>query len=320
MKKHISIKNLIYLLFFIGYTQFGFSQKGLTKEIGVLNENDLYISAYKDRYYTNGTFIYFRQLSNKATTLEKKIIEFQIGQKIYTPNSASTPDPLQQDRPYAGYSYVSYSALHFHKKNYAYKTYLDIGILGPNSKAQQLQGFIHDIYGFERPEGWDYQIKNALGLNANIEFIKPFSNKQSNVLDFTSVTSLKVGTVFTEITTSIYARLNLFTSPLNLFSNSILFQSNLNSDRKNQKNELFIYIKPQIGYATYNATIQGSIFTKNNPVTYALKPFLYEFEIGIKCSIKNFDFEYYINKYQKKNKEMLVNFNTYGAIKLAYKF
>ena len=319
MKINTTLSGTTFLIFFlIGAIDSSYSQKSYSKEFGIKSDNDLYTSTYYDRYYTNGTFLYFRYVSNRSTI--KKINEFEIGQKMYTPQLSSPDSPTIIDRPYAGYSYLKYSLMFFSKKNYALKSSFEFGVLGPKAMAEEAQEIIHDIYGFNPSKGWEDQIQNTLGINMDFQFTKPFSDIQKKHLDFTSVTSLKIGTIVSELTTNIYGRINLVNKPLNFYHNSTLFESNLNRDKASQKKELFLFFKPQLGFALYNATIEGSLFNDDSPITYAINAFIYELEFGIKYAIKRFDLSYSIIKHSNKTEEIEDNTNTYGTIKIGYKF
>ena len=46
--------------------------------------------------------------------------------------------------------------------------------------------------------------------------------------------------------------------------------------------ESFIYLKPMLRYALYDATIQGSFLNKKSLVTKELIPLVFELELGIK--------------------------------------
>ena len=83
---------------------------------------------------------------------------------------------------------------------------------------------------------------------------------------------------------------------------------------------MFLFVKPQIGYALYNATIQGSIFNNNSPITFGINSFVYELEFGLKYAIKRFDLSYSVIKYSKKTEAIEENTNTYGSIQISYKF
>jgi len=65
-------------------------------------------------------------------------VSFSIGQNIYTPEDLERSDLIQDDRPYAG---ITYLAIGFHSKNNHRmdSLELDLGIVGPHSYAEQCQ-------------------------------------------------------------------------------------------------------------------------------------------------------------------------------------
>jgi lipid A 3-O-deacylase len=65
-------------------------------------------------------------------------VSFSIGQNIYTPEDLERSDLIQDDRPYAG---ITYLAIGFHSKNSHRmdSLELDLGIVGPHSYAEQCQ-------------------------------------------------------------------------------------------------------------------------------------------------------------------------------------
>lgn len=310
---------VFFFLFIFFYSKNIHSQNFTNKEIGLISDNDLYTSTYKDRYYTNGTFIYFRFLAKTSKKPIKRIREFSLGQKMYTPTPAFSDFPELQDHPFAGYSFLKFKTQDFYKKNHAIKYGVEIGTIGPNSKAQEFQEFIHNIYGFEKAVGWTYQIKNAFALNFDFEYLKPLTKKENSKIDFFSQTNISAGTIQTEITTNLTGRINLSKKILKPFFNSILFESNL-SNNKNDAKEFFLFLKPKIGYAVYNATIQGSFLNKTSPVTFRLNPLILEFETGIYYALKRWNFKYSANFYKKKHSEMENPYQTYGSILVSYKF
>lgn len=319
-KNKIFLKRLILInLLIINFLCNGQSNSAYKKEIGIISDNDLYTSTYYDRYYTNGTFIYYRFATKTKNNLAKKIKEFSLGQKMYTPSPSLSFDPNLQDHPYAGYSFVKFKILDFFKNQSAIKYSIELGVIGPNSKAQEFQEFIHQVYGFENATGWEYQIKNALGLNFELSYLKPLLKNKPKFFDLTSESSIVAGTIITEINTSILGRVNLFKKTLQPFSNSVLFESNLSNDKTTHK-ELFLFLKPKIGYAIYNASIQGSFLNKKSPVTFGIKPLIVEFETGIFYVSNRWTFKYSANFYKKKHREMSSQYQNYGSIALAYRF
>ena len=297
-----------------------YTQQKFSKEISFVTDNDLYVSVHRDRYYTNGFFLTYRYLTkNKNIRLEKKIIEWQIGHKMYTPNKAIVTSILQHDRPFAAYLFGSFGIKKVYKKNKIFNTSLQIGTIGSNAFGKELQDFIHDIYGFKKAIGWKYQIKNAIGLNFDFAYNSFLFNDKTNTLDISWVNTGKIGTVFTNISSGIYMRLGI--NPLTEIINSIAFNSNLNNNNTNFKREIesFFYIQPTLRYAIYDATIQGSFLNKNSPVTKELVPLVFNIELGFKFTANRFNFGYTFNYNTSKSKGLRYTYgNKFGRINVNY--
>jgi lipid A 3-O-deacylase len=320
LKKQTYLKFLIIFFFLIFSHTESYSQKASSKEIGLLSDNDLYTSTYRDRYYTNGTAFYYRFVVENSEKLLKKINSFEIGQKMFTPNRMNIKKLENQDRPYAGYSYVNFSNQLFFKNNNALKITFEISVIGEAAKARDLQNFIHDIYGFERNSGWDTQIEAGINGNINASYLKSFQKEKAKIMDLSFKNSVELGTAFTNVSSSIYCRLNLSKKELQPMSNSILFESNLNLDPSIAQKELFLFVKPKGLIQFYDATLQGGLFYDNSPLTYKPKPFVFEIESGICYSTNRFNLKYSIVTYSKKNSELIDDSHTYGTLQIAYKF
>ena len=73
----------VFALFASAFIQ---SQEKFSKEISIITDNDLYVSKKKTDTITSGLFLSYRYLSkNKNTSLEKRILNWQVGHEIYTP-------------------------------------------------------------------------------------------------------------------------------------------------------------------------------------------------------------------------------------------
>jgi hypothetical protein len=95
-------------------------------------------------------------------------VEFSLGQNMFTPEDIARHDLIEDDRPYAGWLYVSTS---YHRKNRGKEVIqfmdtveLQVGIVGPESFAEETQKLVHRWRGVQRPNGWDNQLKNEPGL------------------------------------------------------------------------------------------------------------------------------------------------------------
>jgi lipid A 3-O-deacylase len=85
-----------------------------------------------------------------------------IGQTIYTPQDLTRTDVIEDDRPYAGWLFLSMA---YQTRNDDQLDTLEarFGVVGPSALGKQGQDFIHDLRGFDKFLGWHNQLKNEPG-------------------------------------------------------------------------------------------------------------------------------------------------------------
>lgn len=307
-----------FLLVFTSLTFF--SQTKFSKEISLITDNDLFVSIKNDRYYTSGIFLNYKYLSKKKNELlVKKIIEWKIGHEMFTPYKATVKSVLKHDRPFAAHLYGAFSINRVYKNNRILKTILQFGVLGKSAYGQELQDFIHDIYGFKKAVGWQHQIKNAVALNFNATYIKLITKKKTNSFDISWINKAKAGTIYTNIATGFYGRIAF--NPLQKIANSIAFNTNLNNKNTNFKREIesFIYVNPMLRYAFFDGTLQGSFLNSKSEVTNKLVPLIFTLEIGLQFTANRFNFGYSYNYNTNKSKNLkYANGHKYGKIVISY--
>jgi len=190
-----------FILFSILFLSVLFSsaqQRNYQNELGFQTDNDAYLAQGSDRYYTNGLFIYFRHALQTDTADQKlfgKTLGFEIGQKMYNPQSAFIPAAQYVDRPFAGYLYAGSSLQYLFKNESALKLGVQLGVTGPASLAQQAQELVHRVVGFYTPEGWQYQIRNNIGINLLGNYDRLFF--RSGWFDLAGNAVANLGTTFT---------------------------------------------------------------------------------------------------------------------------
>jgi hypothetical protein len=147
-------------------------------------ENDLFFN--RDQHYTNGikltwispdltsytdseklpgwSYRYIQMLPFINEPGLKRNVAFSVGQAMYTPADTKRADLIENDRPYAGWTY---SSVAFHSKDERRLDSMEIqvGIVGPQSYAEFTQKAVHNLRGYESPQGWGNQLKNEPGLN-----------------------------------------------------------------------------------------------------------------------------------------------------------
>ena len=156
--------------------------------VTLMFENDLFGDS--DAQYTNGLKAswlspdlkalecsqavpaWLRRVLSHLNAFESRVVadqarEFNVGlglgQMMFTPDDTQAPDLLVDDRPYAGWLY---GALTLVSKNESFADTLEIqlGIIGPESFAEDAQKFVHDVRDLPLPRGWDNQLENEPGL------------------------------------------------------------------------------------------------------------------------------------------------------------
>lgn len=139
--------------------------------LSVLFENDYFF--HTDRDYTNGVeFAWTTAPSDTpqwSVDLARKLpffgqegevrASYALGQNIYTPVDLRLVDPPLTERPYAGYLYLSYS-LTEKSETTLDQLQVQLGVVGPDSLAEQTQKFVHSVLGDINPQGWDTQLRN----------------------------------------------------------------------------------------------------------------------------------------------------------------
>ncbi len=148
--------------------------------ISLVYENDIFQGT--DQNYTNGIRLavlssetntprWSRWIADHILPLSKegrKRIGWAIGQNMYTPRDLSTRAPIPDDRPYAGWLYGSVGMVSDTGERLD-NVMLTLGMVGPSSYADQTQKFIHRVVDSPRPEGWDNQLHDELGIILTME-------------------------------------------------------------------------------------------------------------------------------------------------------
>jgi lipid A 3-O-deacylase len=99
---------------------------------------------------------------------DQRVTFFAVGQSVYTPQDTKRSDLIVDDRPYAGYTYASFG-VHADTGTRRHVWELDLGVVGPWSRAQDVQDFVHDVIVTSRAAGWNHQLKNEVTLGVICE-------------------------------------------------------------------------------------------------------------------------------------------------------
>lgn len=304
----------------LGLISLGCFAQSFKNEFGFKTENDAYLATLNDRYYTNGLFIYFRRAIDPAKfseKVEKKTYEISAGQKMYTPYWGQVAKKEDQDRPFAGYLYAGGAYSIFYKNESVLKTSIELGTVGPNSLAQDAQEFLHKTVGFYTPAGWEYQIKNELAVNLSANYSKLLIRSNDNVVDLSGAGYANLGTTFSGLGASVLFR----AGRLNQLFNSAYHNAVIGNSKTAalNKSEFFFYLKPQLNVVAYDGTIQGSLFNNYSPLTFGVKPIVFEQQFGVNYSSKRFTIDFNII-FKTKEVKSIAKAQNYGGLSLYYRF
>lgn len=162
--------------------------------LSVTVENDMFVPGDNtDRYYTQG--IKFTGLlapdgdgllAGPLAALIRRTdvpdlppgwkgrVTVGLGQHMYTPEDKSRVVPDPNDRPYAGWLYVSTSAFAY-KPDQIAGLELQLGVVGPDAHAGPLQNWWHEVIDAPSVDGWASQLNNELGVNLHGEWRRRLS-------------------------------------------------------------------------------------------------------------------------------------------------
>jgi lipid A 3-O-deacylase len=315
------INNRLPILLLLLFTSALAHAQTYKNEFGFKSDNDSYLGQGSDRYYTNGLFINFRRAldqQNLPAGLEKKTYEITAGQKMFNPYSGYAPNPATQDRPFAGYLYAEGAMSWFHSNETILKTSIQVGTTGKNSLAEGGQKLLHRTFGFYDTGGWDYQIKNELTLNLSAQYTRLLARVADNAVDLSFEGYANLGTTFNGAGAGILLR----TGSLNQLFNSAYTNSVIGNNARTKslvKREFFFYAKPQLNIVAYDATIQGSIFNNNSPVTFNQRPVVFAQQLGVNYSSQRFTIDYGV-LFKTKEIKSNARAHQWGTISMYYRF
>lgn len=302
------------------------AQNTYRNQIGGRLDNDQYIDPYNDRYYMAGHLLNFTTVLNTSKDcasllgggVVKKTLELEVGQQIYGPFATWARYIFIQDRPYTGYLYAGASLNWFYENESALKLTAQVGTIGRASMAEKVQKTFHKAFGLKDPEGWEYQLNNAAGINLEAQYTRLLYRNSHEWLDITANPSIRLGNTFSNATASAQLRIG----SIDKLHQSSSTNSRVSMGGNRQKNELYFFAMPQLSYVGYNATIQGGMFLKDKgPVSYDVERLLFTQQLGLQFSTSRWSGCYtaYIRSREVGGGSTATAYQ-WGSLALAYRF
>jgi hypothetical protein len=301
---------------------------------GVLSfhmENDLVVGTDYD--YTNG-FLVQRisgnieswDLPKWATKVRDSIplfdregyknnVGYGFGQEMYTPKEIEDPDLREDDRPYAGWTYLTLS-LHHKDVRKLNKLELKLGFIGERSLAEDTQKLVHELTDSSEPMGWEHQLKDEFGVILSYEHRrKLFSDHWYDVIPNVKVS---VGNVATFVSVGMTVRCG-YNVPNDFHSNRISSSGYALPRGPKPRSSLSVYVFTTVsGYAVArDVFLDGNTFQDSHSVD---KKWLRgELEVGGGISYKKF-FLTYTRVFKTKEYDTQDSGPTYGSVNVGFRF
>jgi lipid A 3-O-deacylase len=156
----------------------------------ILFENDVFYNT--DHDYTNGVQLAYttapQDTPNWATRVANWLpfftaqsdvrTRYAVGQSIFTPNNLNEANPPPTARPYAGFLYGAFGLVG-DSGTHLDQLQVTLGVIGPDSLAEETQKWVHALIHDQKPLGWSTQLHNEPGLiiqyERSIKLIPPTS-------------------------------------------------------------------------------------------------------------------------------------------------
>lgn len=160
--------------------------------------------------YTNGIYFSWRQRNEAGEEITKPPLltlplawmvsddptyaykMHSIGQAMVTPNDITKEIPDPADAPYAGLLYWR-STYVVVKDDFADHVATLVGIVGPSSRAEEVQKFVHKVVDADQPMGWDYQLDDEFVWQMQRTAVWRFSTEDSSPFDAVLLADIAVG-------------------------------------------------------------------------------------------------------------------------------
>lgn len=179
----------------------------------------------------------------------------------FTPLRIQDPFIRVGDRPYASYIYAAFFRVSTPAAQRSRLTSaLDVGFMGPAAGAKEFQTAIHRRTGSPLPRGWDFQMRTAPVLGYRLGYEKLLLTAPGHAELLGSATA-SLGTLYTYAGAGTQLRAGW----LNLYFAGLEGLSSRASRAGERRWQLYAQAGAEARAVGYDATLQGGIFTNDNP-------------------------------------------------------
>lgn len=184
MNNHIAAVRRLFVSLLMVVSPIVYAAEAAKSFISVQLENDSF-SDYSDSNYTHGFELSLLRAETPPEWLSTvagwvpfyesigtfHLVNYSLGQKVFTPGDKQATVVVVDDRPYAGYLFASAAVLApiSHGESYDGGNMLEVqlGVVGPSALGEATQNSTHDLLGYGSAQGWDNQLHDELALGVS---------------------------------------------------------------------------------------------------------------------------------------------------------
>lgn len=272
------------------------SLTSLANQVSIIAENDFIY--HTDNFFTHGTRLQY--IDDRCG--------YTIGQNIYTPHDKNSKDLIPTDRPYAGYLYGSIFDTIYSDNGDSLWGELQVGMIGPDTYAEQTQIFIHELIHSKIPLGWDNQIPNHFAFLLINRYTTHIYEKEYFAIDPYIGSSLGNLADIINIGFNIYAGYNL--PPDRNQQRIIPFKGNIEKEW-NSYAYLYAGIEPKL--VLYNMLLEDHRFSIHP------ESFVYDRNVGAVFGCEYFELSFTLC-FRSKEFEEQYKAESFGSAKISVNF
>ena len=267
------------LVLFMSFTNKEFAQSKESKEptslFRVYEDNDfLNINGHgTDKSYSDGTRLdLFYQKKNKSHFFLDKIMPmagdssnniygWSLMQIMVTPNDISAKKYQPNDYAYAGALFALHSLYSYNaQKKYSFQTEFLAGVRGPASFGKQVQKGFHGLINYQKPMGWDNQLRNMPLININFTAEKQFLSV-GNFMEINGGILVRAGSLMDGVFMYPMIRIGQMSPYFDGYINQF---GSFKREGKRVKTQYYLVFKPIASYIAYDALFQGKRENENS--------------------------------------------------------
>ncbi|MEN8127021.1 MAG: lipid A deacylase LpxR family protein [Planctomycetota bacterium] len=278
-----------------------------------------------DRHYTHGTKLVYltqpgwqwlRDFSQWHFADADEAVDtaagFFLGQNIYTPDYADEPAKRNDDdMVYAGWLYTGLFAQRATDDMLDHLE-LNVGVIGPSSKAAQVQSCIHDVLESGEPLGWEDQLGDELAVDLTFMRKQRLQNgwfKPTESTDFIAEYGFTAGSVHRHLQAGLTVRYG-FNLDKTFGPARLVLPSGISTLRKDET--------AHSGYLFTRAAVKA---VERNRFLTGLdeEPLVGEFQVGAVYQYKKLELGYSQTFFTQEFEEQSGK-DSFGALTLSWKF